>query len=130
MESLCDGLQHPQCPIETLRLSGDIWTESCSRDLAEVFRTNQRLRELHIYIDDMDGESLELFWDEFRYEQCPIKTFMWDEEYVIQNGTWNVRLVHNYVNRIRRTEKRRRLRVLEKLAEAENRLLSEPLKPE
>ncbi|XP_013925220.1 PREDICTED: NACHT, LRR and PYD domains-containing protein 3-like, partial [Thamnophis sirtalis] len=63
MEMLCRGLKHPDCTIETLELVIDTLTESCSRHLSEVLRTNQRLRTLYLGIHSPEDKEMELLCD-------------------------------------------------------------------
>ncbi|ETE56872.1 NACHT, LRR and PYD domains-containing protein 14, partial [Ophiophagus hannah] len=72
MELLCDGLKHSECTIDSLRLNGDILTESCSRHLAEVLRKNQRLRELDLSLRNPDDKTMELLCDGLKHPECTI----------------------------------------------------------
>ncbi|KAG8125572.1 hypothetical protein E2320_021312 [Naja naja] len=64
VELLCEGLQHPDCALETLCLNGDILTESNSKHIADVLRKNQRLRYLDMYLKNPDDKTMELLSDD------------------------------------------------------------------
>ncbi|XP_070622830.1 NACHT, LRR and PYD domains-containing protein 12-like [Erythrolamprus reginae] len=73
MELMYDGLSHPECKIETIRLAGEIQTESCSRHLAEVLRKNQRLRKIYLFLNNTDDKRMELMCDGLNHPECKIE---------------------------------------------------------
>ncbi|XP_070600453.1 ribonuclease inhibitor-like [Erythrolamprus reginae] len=74
MEVLCEGLKHPECNVKTLDLAGEILTESCSRKLAEVLRKNQSLRELTLFLNNLDDKIMEVLCDGLKQAECTIET--------------------------------------------------------
>ncbi|XP_026549072.1 NACHT, LRR and PYD domains-containing protein 12-like, partial [Notechis scutatus] len=74
MEVLCEGLNHPECAIKTLQLSGEILTESSSRHFAEVLRKNQRLNRLVLFLENPDDKAMEVLCEGLNHPQCAIKT--------------------------------------------------------
>ncbi|XP_026548616.1 NACHT, LRR and PYD domains-containing protein 12-like, partial [Notechis scutatus] len=73
MEVLCEGLNHPECAIETLQLSGEILTESSSRHLAEVLRKKQRLNRLVLSLNNPDDKAMEVLCEGLKHPECAIK---------------------------------------------------------
>ncbi|XP_032094620.1 ribonuclease inhibitor-like [Thamnophis elegans] len=121
MELLCNGLKHPQCTIEILRLYGMIQTESWGRHVAEVFRTNQRLRELHLKTWYPNEKAMELLCDGLKHPQCTIETLSLNTAYIIRNGKWNeTYMVESPASTQVRVEESGKLRVLAEHKEAQN----------
>ncbi|KAG8125574.1 hypothetical protein E2320_021311 [Naja naja] len=73
IEVLCEGLQHPECKIEILRLGGEFLTESCSKHLEEVLRKNQRLRELQVSLKNPDDKTIEFLSRWIKHPEYKIK---------------------------------------------------------
>ncbi|ETE57893.1 NACHT, LRR and PYD domains-containing protein 12, partial [Ophiophagus hannah] len=74
MELLCEGLKDPECAIETLQIVGEILNESCSKDLADVLRKNQRLRVLYLSLKNPDDKSMKLLCEGLKDPECAIET--------------------------------------------------------
>ncbi|XP_070599553.1 NACHT, LRR and PYD domains-containing protein 3-like isoform X4 [Erythrolamprus reginae] len=74
MEPLCNGLNNPGCTVEKLKLEGEILTKFCSEYLAEVFKKNQRLRELELCFPSPDDKAVELLCGGLKDPECKIKT--------------------------------------------------------
>uniref|UniRef100_A0A8C6V8K1 Uncharacterized protein n=1 Tax=Naja naja TaxID=35670 RepID=A0A8C6V8K1_NAJNA len=106
MGLLCRGFKHPKCNIETLLFSGEILSESCSRHLAEVFRENQRLRQLELSLKNPDEETMGLLCRGFKHPKCNIETLQLNGKYIIQNGKWNETAMVETPARIRAGVKR------------------------
>ncbi|XP_070622786.1 uncharacterized protein [Erythrolamprus reginae] len=87
MEVLCEGLKHPECTVKTLELGGEILTESCSRNLAEVFRKTQRLRELTLYLKNPDDKIMEMLCDGLNQPECTIETLKLAEGVITKSGS-------------------------------------------
>ncbi|XP_070622842.1 NACHT, LRR and PYD domains-containing protein 12-like [Erythrolamprus reginae] len=87
MEVLCEGLKHPECTVKTLRLGGKILTESCSRNLAEVLRKNQSLRELTLYLKNLDDKIMEVLYDGLKKPECTIETLNLTEGVITKSGS-------------------------------------------
>ncbi|XP_070586744.1 NACHT, LRR and PYD domains-containing protein 12-like [Erythrolamprus reginae] len=87
MEVLCEGLKHPECTVQTLELAGEILTESCSRNLAEVLRKNQRLRELTLFLNNLDDKIMEVLCDGLKKPECTIETLKLTEGVITKSGS-------------------------------------------
>ncbi|XP_015679149.1 NACHT, LRR and PYD domains-containing protein 3 [Protobothrops mucrosquamatus] len=66
--------------LRVLSLVGWSFTESCSRDLAEVFKNNQRLKILALSLDDTDDTTAELLCKGLQDEECKIETLVFRGE--------------------------------------------------
>ncbi|XP_032076297.1 NACHT, LRR and PYD domains-containing protein 12-like isoform X2 [Thamnophis elegans] len=93
MEGLCEGLKHSECRIETLEVVGEILTESYSRHLAEVYRKNQRLRELKLSLKNPDEKTMEVLCDELKYPECKIETLELDGEILSESNSRQLAVV-------------------------------------
>uniref|UniRef100_A0A8C6VCF6 Uncharacterized protein n=1 Tax=Naja naja TaxID=35670 RepID=A0A8C6VCF6_NAJNA len=89
MEVLVEGLKHPRCSIEILEFSGESLSESCLRYLAEVFRGNQRLRQLELSLRNPDEKTMGPLYKGLKHPECNIETLQLNGKYIIQNGKWN-----------------------------------------
>ncbi|XP_070586901.1 NACHT, LRR and PYD domains-containing protein 12-like [Erythrolamprus reginae] len=88
MELLCDGLKHPECTIKMLQLDGEFLTESSSRDLALLFRKNQRLRELRLSLKNPDDKIMEVLCKGLKHPQCNIEALELNGKYIARYGEW------------------------------------------
>ncbi|KAK9410162.1 NACHT LRR and PYD domains-containing protein 12-like [Crotalus adamanteus] len=77
---LCEGLKHPQCTIETLKLGGEITNEFYTRHLVEVFRENQRLRHFALSLNNPDNRAMEVLFEGLQHPECSIETLVIDGE--------------------------------------------------
>uniref|UniRef100_A0A670ZCM9 NACHT LRR and PYD domain-containing protein n=1 Tax=Pseudonaja textilis TaxID=8673 RepID=A0A670ZCM9_PSETE len=75
MEVLCEGLNHPECAIKTLQLSGEILTESSSRHLAEVLRKNERLNRLDMSLRNLDDKAMEVLCEGLKHPELTLFSF-------------------------------------------------------
>uniref|UniRef100_A0A670Y165 NACHT domain-containing protein n=1 Tax=Pseudonaja textilis TaxID=8673 RepID=A0A670Y165_PSETE len=73
MEVLCEGLNHPECEIKMLQVSGEILTKSSSRHLAEVLRKKQRLNKLVLSLKNPDDKAMEVLCEGVNHPECAIK---------------------------------------------------------
>ncbi|XP_070599828.1 NACHT, LRR and PYD domains-containing protein 12-like isoform X1 [Erythrolamprus reginae] len=74
IELLCNGLNNPGCTVEKLKLDGEILDESCSEYLVDVFKKNQRLRELELCFPSPDDKAVELLYNGLKDPELTIKT--------------------------------------------------------
>ncbi|KAM6460065.1 NACHT, LRR and PYD domains-containing protein 12-like isoform 3-T3 [Liasis olivaceus] len=81
VEMLFEGLKHPDCKVEKLRLDGTFLTESCSRHFAEVLRKNQRLRELKLYCLQSDEKGVEMLCEGLKHPDCKVEKLWLDGEF-------------------------------------------------
>ncbi|XP_039209165.1 NACHT, LRR and PYD domains-containing protein 12-like isoform X2 [Crotalus tigris] len=77
---LCEGLKYPQCTIEGLKLGGEITNESYTRHLVEVFRENQRLRQLALSLNNPDNRAMEVLFEGLQHPECSIEMLLLDGE--------------------------------------------------
>ncbi|XP_026546103.1 NACHT, LRR and PYD domains-containing protein 12-like [Notechis scutatus] len=59
--------------LSTLRFIGWSFTESCSRHLTEVFKKNQKLKELQLFLEDTDEKAVELLCEGLQHQVCKLE---------------------------------------------------------
>ncbi|KAM6460066.1 NACHT, LRR and PYD domains-containing protein 12-like isoform 4-T4 [Liasis olivaceus] len=85
VEMLFEGLKHPDCKVEKLRLDGTFLTESCSRHFAEVLRKNQRLRELKLYCLQSDEKGVEMLCEGLKHPDCKVEKLWLDGTFLTES---------------------------------------------
>ncbi|XP_078514371.1 NACHT, LRR and PYD domains-containing protein 3-like [Lissotriton helveticus] len=71
---LCEGLKHPGCKIQRLRLEGCSLTGSCCADLASVLGTNTSLTELNLSRNKLGGSGVRELCEGLKHPLCTLKT--------------------------------------------------------
>ncbi|PKU41150.1 lrr and pyd domains-containing protein 3-like [Limosa lapponica baueri] len=72
LQLLCEGLKHPSCQLQTLRLLNCKMSGTCYGDLAVALSMNQSLRELDL-IDDLRDPGLRLLCEELKHPSCQLQ---------------------------------------------------------
>ncbi|XP_032068463.1 NACHT, LRR and PYD domains-containing protein 4C-like [Thamnophis elegans] len=74
VELLCSALQRP-CEIETLELNVKGMTQKCSMDLADIFWRNQKLKELKLYLYNIDDKTAHMMFWGLLHRNCKVKNY-------------------------------------------------------
>ncbi|XP_063173785.1 NACHT, LRR and PYD domains-containing protein 12-like [Candoia aspera] len=70
---LCEGLKHPNCVLEKLRLYDEHLTKSCGKCLAEVLRENENLKELALAPCEINDKGMELLCEGLKHPSCKLE---------------------------------------------------------
>ncbi|KAM3910370.1 NACHT, LRR and PYD domains-containing protein 3 [Leptodactylus fuscus] len=73
VQVLCEGLRHPNCALQNLRLSNCELTSSCCRDLRSVFMTNRSLTNLDLSHNCLQDVGVKLLCEGLRHPECPLQ---------------------------------------------------------
>ncbi|KAK9410167.1 ribonuclease inhibitor-like [Crotalus adamanteus] len=59
--------------LRVLRLEKWSFTQSCSKQLVEVFKTNQKLKELNLFLKDKNERAMKLLCEGLQHPDCEIE---------------------------------------------------------
>ncbi|KAM4622934.1 NACHT, LRR and PYD domains-containing protein 3-like [Discoglossus pictus] len=76
VKRLCDGLKHPECTIQELRLVGCNLTSSCCEDLQDVITTNRSLLKLDLISNGLGDSGVKRLCDGLKHPDCTIQELM------------------------------------------------------
>ncbi|XP_063819122.1 NACHT, LRR and PYD domains-containing protein 3-like [Pseudophryne corroboree] len=70
---LCEGLRHPACTLQDLRLYGCGLTSSCCDDLRSVITTNRSLTRLDLDQNALGDSGIKLLCEGLRHPACTLR---------------------------------------------------------
>ncbi|XP_032094614.1 NACHT, LRR and PYD domains-containing protein 12-like [Thamnophis elegans] len=88
VELLCSALQRP-CEIETLELNVKGMTQKCSMDLADIFWRNQKLKELKLYLYNIDDKTAHMMFWGLLHRNCKVEK-LWLSTELTESCSWRV----------------------------------------
>ncbi|XP_078515289.1 NACHT, LRR and PYD domains-containing protein 12-like [Lissotriton helveticus] len=74
VKKLCEGLKHPNCKLQTLRLVLCSLTGSCCKDLASVLETNSSLTELDLNHNRLGDTGVKKLYEGLKHPNCKLQT--------------------------------------------------------
>ncbi|XP_069089568.1 uncharacterized protein [Pleurodeles waltl] len=73
---LSEGLRHPDCSLQKLRIINCSLTGSCCQELSSALRMNQSLLHLHMGLNKLEDSGIEELCDGLKSPGCRIQTLM------------------------------------------------------
>ncbi|XP_063813975.1 NACHT, LRR and PYD domains-containing protein 3-like isoform X2 [Pseudophryne corroboree] len=73
MRLLCEGLRHPDCILQELRLGNCDLTSSCCADLRSVLITHHSLITLDLSNNDLEDSGIKLLCEGLRHPACNLR---------------------------------------------------------
>ncbi|XP_068800441.1 NACHT, LRR and PYD domains-containing protein 3 isoform X2 [Struthio camelus] len=74
VQLLCEGLQHPTCQLQTLRLGSCRLTAACCGDLAALLLVNQSLTCLDLSDNELGGVGVQQLCQLLKHPACQLQT--------------------------------------------------------
>uniref|UniRef100_A0A8C6Z7B0 NACHT, LRR and PYD domains-containing protein 3 n=1 Tax=Nothoprocta perdicaria TaxID=30464 RepID=A0A8C6Z7B0_NOTPE len=73
VQLLCEGLQHPTCQLQTLRLGSCCLTGACCEDLAALLLVNQSLTCLDLSDNELGGAGVQQLCQILKHPACQLQ---------------------------------------------------------
>ncbi|XP_053306961.1 NACHT, LRR and PYD domains-containing protein 3-like isoform X2 [Spea bombifrons] len=70
---LYEGLRHPDCTLQELRLCDCHLTSSCCEDLRDVIITNRSLTKLDLSMNNLQDSGVKLLYEGLRHPDCTLQ---------------------------------------------------------
>ncbi|XP_067387487.1 ribonuclease inhibitor-like, partial [Emydura macquarii macquarii] len=78
MKLLCEGLKHPDCKLQKLRLMPFELTATCCQDLSSVLSINQTLIELELKIFSFEDSGVPVLCEGLKHANCKLQKLRWN----------------------------------------------------
>ncbi|XP_076986955.1 NACHT, LRR and PYD domains-containing protein 12 [Tamandua tetradactyla] len=75
---LCEGLRHPKCKVQTLRLGICRFGSAACEGLSAVLQDNQHLRELDLSFNDLGDRGVQLLCEGLQHPTCRLQKLWLD----------------------------------------------------
>ncbi|CAI9613069.1 unnamed protein product [Staurois parvus] len=73
IKRLCEGLRHPGCTLQELKLVGCDLTSSCCDDLRSILITNPSLTSLDLSKNDLQDSGMRHLCEGLRHPGCTLQ---------------------------------------------------------
>ncbi|XP_069461083.1 NACHT, LRR and PYD domains-containing protein 3-like [Ambystoma mexicanum] len=90
MIQLCEGLRHPKCKMQTLRLSRCSFTAACCGSLAMALSANSSLTVLDLGENELGCQGLILLSEALKHPGCRVRTLGLTDSFRTDSGSEEV----------------------------------------